>query len=699
MNWNKYPFLRLVMSISLGIASGEALGNFGMDETVCFWGLVGLLGVEILIFCLLKSYRHRWVFGMATILVFVYLGYFRASFYHVTVTKETGGNNSVDVEYHLARVFDPPVEKENSVKITLELLGQGTDEDVVVASGRVMAYFRKTESALNLGYGDLLAFFAPLEELSPPKNPDEFDYRKYLERRGIVKRAYLDGGDWWPVGVWQGNPLFAFSYRFRDRLLDAMRRSGISEDEFGVGAAILLGYDESLPAQLRQNYVAAGSMHILCVSGMHVGIIYLLASFVLGLLGKGKRAVLFKRLILLGLIWFYALLTGLSPSVLRASMMISFLIFGELIHRKGFALNSIAASAFILLLINPNNLFAIGFQLSYAAVVGIVLLQKPIYRLLYVKYKLLDKMWEITAVSLAAQIAVMPFAVYYFHQFTPYFWLSNLLMTPLSFLVILFGMVLLLVSWVPALNVVMGTLVGKSLYLMNEVVSNIERLPYSLIKGLYMDDIQFAMSLMLLVLLMLFVVLKKKRMLMEMLVLSSVFAIVMAYQSQKALGQRMLTFYSVRNHTAIDLVSGFDHVLLCDEALLAEPSSIDYSLKGCWAMHQLTTNPSCFTLEEDVVNDLVVKKGSLLSFQGVLLAFWDPLSAADGNIQKIDVDYLMVRDKQKPDLQCATRNYQIGMLLIDGSVPEYLAKQWIRQAEDCGIPYRNVRDCAFVVDL
>lgn len=699
MNWNKYPFLRLVMSISLGIALGEALGNFGMDETVCFWGLVGLLGVEILIFCLLKSYRHRWVFGMATILVFVYLGYFRASFYHVTVTKETGGNNSVDVEYHLARVYDPPVEKENSVKITLELLGQGTDEDVVVASGRVMAYFRKTESALNLGYGDLLAFFAPLEELSPPKNPDEFDYRKYLERRGIVKRAYLDGGDWWPVGVWQGNPLFAFSYRFRDRLLDAMRRSGISEDEFGVGAAILLGYDESLPAQLRQNYVAAGSMHILCVSGMHVGIIYLLASFVLGLLGKGKRAVLFKRLILLGLIWFYALLTGLSPSVLRASMMISFLIFGELIHRKGFALNSIAASAFILLLINPNNLFAIGFQLSYAAVVGIVLLQKPIYRLLYVKYKLLDKMWEITAVSLAAQIAVMPFAVYYFHQFTPYFWLSNLLMTPLSFLVILFGMVLLLVSWVPALNVVMGTLVGKSLYLMNEVVSNIERLPYSLIKGLYMDDIQFAMSLMLLVLLMLFVVLKKKRMLMEMLVLSSVFAIVMAYQSQKALGQRMLTFYSVRNHTAIDLVSGFDHVLLCDEALLAEPSSIDYSLKGCWAMHQLTTNPSCFTLEEDVVNDLVVKKGSLLSFQGVLLAFWDPLSAADGNIQKIDVDYLMVRDKQKPDLQCATRNYQIGMLLIDGSVPEYLAKQWIRQAEDCGIPYRNVRDCAFVVDL
>ena len=687
------------MSISLGIALGEALGNFGMDETVCFWGLVGLLGVEILIFCLLKSYRHRWVFGMVTILVFVYLGYFRASFYHVTVTKETGGNNSVDVEYHLARVYDPPVEKENSVKITLELLGQGTDEDVVVASGRVMAYFRKTESALNLGYGDLLAFFAPLEELSPPKNPDEFDYRKYLERRGIVKRAYLDGGDWWPVGVWQGNPLFAFSYRFRDRLLDAMRRSGISEDEFGVGAAILLGYDESLPAQLRQNYVAAGSMHILCVSGMHVGIIYLLASFVLGLLGKGKRAVLFKRLILLGLIWFYALLTGLSPSVLRASMMISFLIFGELIHRKGFALNSIAASAFILLLINPNNLFAIGFQLSYAAVVGIVLLQKPIYRLLYVKYKLLDKMWEITAVSLAAQIAVMPFAVYYFHQFTPYFWLSNLLMTPLSFLVILLGMVLLLVSWVPALNVVMGTLVGKSLYLMNEVVSNIERLPYSLIKGLYMDDIQFAMSLMLLVLLMLFVVLKKKRMLMEMLVLSSVFAIVMAYQSQKALGQRMLTFYSVRNHTAIDLVSGFDHVLLCDEALLAEPSSIDYSLKGCWAMHQLTTNPSCFTLEEDVVNDLVVKKGSLLSFQGVLLAFWDPLSAADGNIQKIDVDYLMVRDKQKPDLQCATRNYQIGMLLIDGSVPEYLAKQWIRQAEDCGIPYRNVRDCAFVVDL
>ena len=687
------------MSLSIGVLSFEALGNPGADKVTLFSVLVGLVLVEFLLFWLLKSYRHRWVFGVTTIIVFAYLGYFRACLQNAPEEKVTFDDHGRLGGCYLARVYDPPVEKENTVKVTLALPGWGRDSVGTVVRGKTLAYFQKTEAALSLAYGDVLSFSVPLEELSPPKNPNEFDYKKYLERRGITSRVYLKEGDWCSVGVWEGNPLFAFSYRCRDRLLEAMRRCGLSDEEFGVGAAILLGYDERLPAQLRQNYVAAGSMHILCVSGMHVGIIYLLASFVLGLLGKGRKAAFLKRLALLALIWFYALLTGLSPSVMRASMMISFLIFGELIHRKGFALNSIAASAFILLLINPNNLFAIGFQLSYAAVVGIVLLQKPIYRLLYVKNKLLDKMWEITAVSLAAQIAVIPFTVYYFNQFTPYFWLSNLLMTPLSFVVILLGMLLLLFSWIPGVNVMMGALVGTSLRLMNGVVSLIEGFPLSLIKGLYLDDVQFIMSLGLLLLFWLFVVLRKKRIMMEMIVLATAFALVMTCRVYRINEQRSLLFYSLRNHTAIDMVMGFDHLLLCDEALFDEPSSIDYSLKGCWAMRQLAMNPSCYTLEEDFLNDLGAKKGRLLSFQGVLLAFWDPLCALDGDIPKIDVDYLMVRGKQPPDLRRASRNYQIGTLLIDGSVPDYLARQWICQADELGIAYRNLREGAFAVSL
>jgi competence protein ComEC len=699
MNWNKYPFVRLFFALALGVALCEALGSMGVGRSGLFAVLAACIGMLYLLFRLLKSYRHLWIYGVATILVFTYLGYFRACLQDVTAKQDYYGTLSIGEGRYLARVYEPPSEKDNSIKVMLDLRGLMTDTATFKISGKVMAYLEKTDEAKALTYGDMLAFSVPIEEISPPMNPEEFDYQRYLNRRGVTGRVYLKQDDWLDTGVVETNPLYAFAYRFRDKLLSALQRCGLTEDEFGVGAAILLGYDESLPAQVRQNYVAAGSMHILCVSGMHVGIIYLLASFLLGLLGKGKRMALIRRLILLVLIWFYALLTGLSSSIMRATLMITFVLFGELIHRKGFALNSIAASAFLLLMVDPNNLFAIGFQLSYAAVVGIVLLQRPIYNLIYVQNKFLDKAWEITAVSLAAQIATMPFAIYYFKQFTPYFWLSNLIMTPLSFLVILSGMLLLVLSWVPWLNLALGKLVWLLLHVMNLSVAGIERLPCSLVKGLYMNGFQFALSLLLLLLLWLFVNLKKKRMMLEMLTVSAVFALTMAWRAQRLSQQSQFMVYSVRNHTAIDIVDGFKNVLLCDEALLAEVSSIDYSLKGHWARDQLSMNPVCYTLDEDVDNELVVKRKHLLSAHGLLFAFWDPTMALHNGKPKVNVDYLLVREKQRPDLQQVVDTYRVGRLLVDGSVPNYLAKEWVSQAKAYGIPCHDLKNGALELIL
>lgn len=699
MNWNKYPFLRLLIPLIVGVFLFEAVGPVDCDKTLLFAILVALLCAETMLSRLLKTYRYRWLFGVQTMLVFAFLGYYRSCLQDVTLKEDHYGKLTGTSGYYLARVYDPPIEKDKSVKVLLQLEGCRNDTLDAKVSGKVMAYFRKSEEALNLKYGDLLFFSALIEDIPPSLNPEEFDYRKYLERRGVTGRVYLKEGDWWPTGGCEGNAVYAFAYRFRARLLEILKQNGLSEAEFGIGAAILLGYDESLPAQVRQNFVAAGAMHILCVSGMHVGIVYLLASFFLSFLGRRKKAETVKKLALLMLIWFYALLTGLSPSVMRSALMISFLIVGELIHRKGFALNSIAASAFVLLLIDPNNLFAIGFQLSYAAVVGIVLLQRPIYNLLYVKNKLLDKLWEITAVSMAAQIATMPFTIYYFNQFTPYFWLSNLFMTPMSFLVILAGMLLLLLSWVPMLGSIMGKMVWWMLHLMNGVVSGVRMLPLSLVKGLYMSEFQFGLSLLLLLLLWLFVTLKKKRMMMEMLVLSAVFSVSLAYSSQQSLYGNRLIVYSLRKHTAIDFISGGSHVLLCDASLLSDPSSIDYSLKGSWARQRLDMNPPCFTLDEDFSESTVQKKAWMCSFQGAVFALWEPAMAVDSCSQRVEVDYLMVREKQKPDLRHVNKNYKVGMLLIDGSVPDYLANEWTFQAKELGVPCYSLKDGAFISEL
>ena len=682
MNWSKYPFIRMVSALALGVLVGDRVGVCPLGKQVLLGLLVLLLAIMLLLHLTLKNYRFRWVFGIVAIVAFVWLGFVRMALFQKRLEVQRAA--PLEGEWQLARVLEPPEVREKTVKVLLEL-----------ANGQAMAYLQKDEKAERLRYGDWVGFSVPLKEIAPPMNPDEFDYKSYLERRGICWSVYLKSDAWLLTGVRRTNPLYDFAYRFRQSLLDALQHCGITDDEFGVGAAILLGYDESLPAQVRNNYVAAGSMHILCVSGMHVGIIYLLASFLLSFLGTGKRRAFVRRMVLLLLIWFYALITGLSPSILRSALMISFMIFGEMFHRRGFALNSIAASAFVLLLVDPNHLFAMGFQLSYSAVIGIVLLQKPIYTSVYVKNKWFDKAWEITAVSLAAQIATMPFTVYYFHQFTPYFWLSNLLMTPLSFVVILLGMLLLALSWVPWLNVLLGKLVWLSLHLMNSLVAGIEGLPLSLVKGLYMSNFQLLLSLLMLLLLWLFVNLKRKRLVMELLVVAAVFAFSMAWRSQQLAHQSHLVVYSVRNHTAISVVDGFNQVLLCDEVLLEEPSSIDFSLKGYWAERQLPMNPPCHTLAEDFSDARVLKRRNLISTHGMLLALWD--SAMDDGSHRIYVDYLMVRGKQRPELKRIANTYQMGMLLIDGSVPEYLAEEWIRQAEALNLPYYNLREGALFI--
>ena len=697
-DWSKYPFVRMLIPFALGIWVSIFVVAFRLSPTFLIAASLSLLVMAVLTAFLLKHQRHSWFFG-AVMASYLFMAGYSLVRVHGKEDRESYYRNfQAEASYYVARVYDYPTERPNSIRTVLELEYQfGDSLPSRPVSGKVMAFFPKSDSAFALHYGDLIAIPAPIREVSPPLNPEEFDYRAYLARKGITGQAYLKDDDWIDLQANDANPIYAFSYRFRDVLLASLHRSGLNDNEFGVAAAILLGYDDYLADEVRKNYVAAGSMHILCVSGMHVGIIYLLASFLLGFLNRKKWQKTLKQVLLLALIWFYALIAGLSPSILRASLMISFVIIGEAIRRKGFVINSIAASAFILLCINPNNLFEIGFLLSYAAVMGIVVLQRPIYNLLYVKNKLLDKAWQITAVALSAQIATIPFTLFYFQQFTTYFCLSNLFMTPISFIVVISGMILLLVSWIPYLNTLVGYLVWGSVYVMNWVVAKIESIPYSIIKGLYINDFEFAVLLVALLLLMLTFMLRKRHLFIAMLaslllVMTSV--TIRMYNSDH---QQGMTIFSLRNHTAIDYIRGSEHVLLADSALMVDESTVDYSLKGAWSKRHLSHHPQVIGFEEDYANEYLCKKSNLVSFDGKLLAIWEDQRISDSLSFRLPVDYLLIVGKQKPDVQSTVNGYEAKMLLIDGSVPRYLAEKWIAQAQDLDIPYYNIGEGAMEV--
>ena len=696
-DWSKYPFVRMLIPFALGIWVSIFVVGLRLSSTFLIAASLALLVMAMLTAFVLKRQRHSWLFGAVMACYLFMAGYSLVRVHGAEVQRDYFRSFQSGASYYVARVYDYPTERPNSIRTVLELEYQfGDSLPSRPVLGKVMAYFPKSDSAFALHYGDLIAIPAPIREVTPPMNPEEFDYRAYLGRKGITGQVYLKDEDWFDLQINDANPIYAFSYRFRDVLLASLHRSGLTDNEFGVAAAILLGYDDYLVDEVRKNYVAAGSMHILCVSGMHVGIIYLLASFLLCFLNRKKWQKTLKQMLLLALIWFYALIAGLSPSILRASLMISFVIIGEIIRRKGFIVNSIAASAFILLCINPNNLFEIGFLLSYAAVMGIVVLQRPIYNLLYVKNKLLDKAWQITAVALSAQIATIPFTLFYFQQFTTYFWLSNLFMTPISFIVVISGMILLLVSWIPYVNTLVGYLVWGAVYVMNWVVAKIESIPYSIIKSLYINDFEFAVLLVALLLLMLTFMLRKRRLFIAMLAALLVVMCSVTIRCYSSDQQHGMTVFSLRSHTAVDFVRGREHVILADSALMADESTVDYSLKGAWARQHLSPNPQVMGFEEDYANEYLCKKSNLVTFDGKLLAIWEDQGIGDSLSFRLPVDYLLIVGKQKPDVQSVVNGYEAKLLLIDGSVPHYLAEKWMDQARSFDIPYYNTGEGAFL---
>ncbi len=695
----------MLIPLAVGIWCCVYFTNFDIPIIVLPIAMAILLVMAMVTTFFVKRYRLRWLFGGIMACYLLFAGYALTSVKQASVQNDYFRNYESEADYYVTRVFDYPIERENSVKVILELQSQYADSaNSRPISGKVMAYFQKTDAAMQLAYGDLIVIPAPVAEVSGPANPGEFDYRSYLVRKGVTGQSFLRDEDWIDLEVNEANPLYAFSYRFRDMLLASLQRCGLKGDEFGVAAAILLGYDDDLADDVRQNYVAAGSMHILCVSGMHVGIIYLLAAALLGFLNRKKWMKVMKQILLLVLIWFYAMIAGLSPSILRSALMISFVIIGELLQRKGFAINSIAASAFVLLCVNPYNLFEIGFQLSYVAVIGIVVLQRPIYGWLCFKNKIADKAWEITAVSLAAQIATIPFTLFYFNQFTTYFWLSNLFMTPISFIVIMGGMILLLVSWIPFLNTVVGYAVWGAVYVMNYLVSLVERIPGSILKGLYISEFEFFLLLVAFVLILVFAKVKddevsKKEQHVVIATLSVLLLFAVSVASRLYSFERLDTMmvYSLRHHTAIDCVCGNEHVLFADSTLMSDESTVDYSLKGSWAQCGLSSHPDCIGLDEEFGNDYVMKQSNIISFGDKLLVLWDEEKLSDSLSYRLPTDFVLVTGKQRPDVPSLMRGYDVEKLIIDGSVPAYLAEKWETQADDAGLSYYNLADGAFEV--
>lgn len=374
---------------------------------------------------------------------------------------------------YLAEVKQFDIQKPNSSENLLEVFSIRDSLGWKKAQGKVLIYHQLASS---LQPGEVVLVNKIPEIISSPSFPDEFDYRGFLAKKDIHYRQFIRSG---LVKVDSSNitsPEFAID-RLGKSLSDLIDQKVEFTESKQIANALLLGQKESLDKEIKNAYSETGTMHILAVSGLHVGIIY---AILLLPLKRFKSDSKFRKgylLTVVGLIWLYAVMTGFSPSVVRASTMFSLVTAGQMRKKKPSIWNVLAFSAMLMMVVEPEVIFDVGFQLSYLAVAGIVGLQPLIVRWWLPSNRVLEYFWQLAAVSLAAQLVTFPLSVFYFHQFPTYFLLANLIVVPLAFLIMAVGVPFLFLGWIPILGEVMGWLVNWLIYIQNQITFFIQLLP------------------------------------------------------------------------------------------------------------------------------------------------------------------------------------------------------------------------------
>lgn len=490
------PLVRVAIPLAIGSA-------FGIAVEPSLWACLAAFVLAVSSSIALtwgkkywKSYRYNPFFGGVAALAFISIGFSWAGL-RLDGRQYTRVAHPQDSLF-FATMDAYPIQKANSTQLLLQVRKSSNAQgEWSVRSYGTVAYVHKDLQADTLRAGDALVFStAPLPHRKP-LNPEMFDYGRYLTHQGYPATVYLKSDvAFIRDGQVNHSPKVYFE-RWRQGAIESFAEHAYHPDALGVIAALVLGKRELVDPEIRQAFADAGAVHILAVSGLHVGIIYLFATFLLGKMLPGKRLAMVRLIASLLLLWLYAGITGFSPSVLRAATMFSFLAIGRQYDRFGNIFNMLAASAILLLLINPFLITAAGFQLSYLAVIGIVALHPVIYPLFTAPWWWLDKIWSLAVVSLAAQIATFPVSMHYFNQFPNWFLLSNLAVIPLATVLLYSGILSIMLSWIPHVSTAVFFLTDAIAHLLNRVVLAFQGLPSPVSEGLYLTKMEVGLCYLL----------------------------------------------------------------------------------------------------------------------------------------------------------------------------------------------------------
>jgi len=696
--WSAFPILRALVPLAVGILFGIYCPS--LHHITLLTGFVGALFLVLLVNQFFnKKISQRHVFGLLQwplwVLGGLLLTAIQSQHYHPRHYSRLLENAEGVL---IGEVLTAPKQKSTHVQLELEVSAIKLQSQWEQTTGKTMVYLNKDSAAQSLQPGDVVLFQPHFKNVQDRGNPSEFSYREYLSFHLIYQQAYLNSSKWVKIESNPENNLFRQALRLRQHFVGQLQQHITSPSGQQIAAALVLGYKNDLEAELQSAYAKAGAMHVLAVSGLHVGILYFIAMWLTSFLLRFKHGRWLQLAAMLGVLWMYALLTGLSPSVMRAATMFSFVVFGKALNRKVSIYNSLACSAFLLLLLNPYLIKSAGFQLSYLAVIGIVTFYPVLYERVNVNNKWLDKLWSLTVVSVVAQLATFPLALYYFHQFPNYFLLSNVVVIPAASLVLYLGLLFLASSWWEAASSILGHVLDFVIACTNVAVEWIAQLPYSVIDGISIR--WWECFLLYFVIGLLFAAGKLKRHRLFQLGLGLVLILIASQiieqYAQKT--QKQIIVYNLHNTAALNFIDANDNILYSNSE---DKKKILKSMQGHWLQLGLAKEKHLSIrrlgrrhqwanmFKTDNVN--LLQKDHFIQFYTCKLFIADASIELPKHEQKMAIDVLLLSENTPFELHQLLQHFIPKAIVADASNSKKTLSDWQEEADQLELDYWDVQ--------
>lgn len=463
-------------------------------------------------------------------------------------------------DYFLVQVCQKPAEKARTFQTILLV-----QNHQFAFPEKIVAYFDKKEFDVSLSTGDQLIILGKLQAIRNQGNPYEFDYQKMMHRLGIWYSVYLTRATYLKVGK-PTVDLQNWAEKSRDYLVEKLAKVLPDKEERSVVSALTLGYRTELDQETLDYFASTGAMHVLSVSGLHVALLFIILGFMLGFLKRSKVGRILFPVIMILFLWIYAFISGFSPPVQRSTLMFTFVIIGKELRRPVNIYNSLTASALLLILLDPNVIFDVGFQLSYLAIFSIVLIQPALFNLIEMKNKSLEWLWALFTVSIAAQIVTFPLGVFYFNQFPNFFWLSNFIVVPVTTIIMWATIAFFILSPFQVFAGWAGFVIQKLTWFMLASLKLLDAHPLAVTHGLVFSLTQVMLVFSVIFSFIIFLYSRRKAWFTTALVLLICFQAETLFEKYKLLNNRFLLVYNSKT-TIVHLANGRANYLIVDEAL------------------------------------------------------------------------------------------------------------------------------------